>query len=56
MVDEHWGRRARFDFGSAFAMEPPESATLDDGVVVSTPDFQVSAAVLDHHSPCLGFI
>jgi ribonuclease Z len=55
MVDEHRARRARFDFRSAFAMEPLRSATVDDGVVVSTPEFQVSAAVLEHHGPCLGF-
>lgn len=55
MVDEHRARRARFDFPSAFAKEPLDDVTLHDGVVVVTPDFQVSAAVLEHQGPCLCF-
>jgi ribonuclease Z len=55
VVDEHRARRARFDFRSAFAKKSLPDVTLDNGVVVSTPDFQVSAANLEHHGPCLGF-
>jgi ribonuclease Z len=55
MVDEHRARRARFDFCSGFTKKTLSDATLDDGVVVRTPDFQVSAAVLEHHGACLGF-
>lgn len=55
MVDEHRARRARFDFRSAFTRKTLPDATLDDGVVVCAPDFQVRAAILEHHGPCLGF-
>ena len=55
MVDEHRARRARFKFRVAFAKEQLPDVTLHDGVVVGTPDFEVTAAVLDHHGPCLGF-
>jgi ribonuclease Z len=55
MVDEHRARRARFEFRLAFAKESLADVTLHDGVVVDTPAFQVSAAVLEHHGACLGF-
>ena len=49
-------RRARFRFKSAFAREELGEAAADaDGVVASTPLWDVRAAVLDHHGPCLGF-
>jgi ribonuclease Z len=55
MVDDHRARRAHFEFRSAFAKESLAGVTLHDGLVVGTPAFQVSAAVLEHHGPCLGF-
>lgn len=48
-------RRSRFRFKAAFAREDPGEAPLEGGLVASTPAFEVRAAVLDHHGPCLGF-
>jgi ribonuclease Z len=55
MVDEQSARRARFDLRSTFEKEQLADVALDDGLVAGTPDFQVRAAVLEHHGPCLGF-
>jgi ribonuclease Z len=48
-------RSARFRLKNAFAKEPLEFGRLPDGVVYSEPVFNVSAAVLDHITPCLAF-
>ncbi|MBV9531894.1 MAG: MBL fold metallo-hydrolase [Bradyrhizobium sp.] len=45
----------RFSLKQAFAAEPSRSTLLSDGVVRDEPTYQVSAAVLEHHTPCLGF-
>ncbi|MDP8994609.1 MAG: MBL fold metallo-hydrolase [Pseudomonadota bacterium] len=47
--------RARFRFKAAFEREELGEAKLADGIVAATPWFEVRAAVLDHHGPCLGY-
>jgi ribonuclease Z len=46
---------ARFRLKTAFAAEAMSAGRIDDGIVVRDPTFRVSAAVLEHHTPCLGF-
>ncbi len=48
-------RRARFQLRHAFAREDFEARPRGDGVILETGLFHVSAAVLDHRTPCLGF-
>ena len=48
-------RSARFRFKQAFAREDVGTARLTDGIVYREPTFQVTAAVLEHRGPCLGF-
>lgn len=48
-------RRARFRFLAGFAAEPLGQEYAPGGVVIDTPAFQVAAAILEHHGPCLGF-
>jgi ribonuclease Z len=55
MIEQDRARRARFAFRSGFAPERLADQPLHDGLVVETPDFHVSAAILEHHGPCLGF-
>lgn len=45
----------RFRFKTAFRWEDGVSCPVADGRVASEPAFEVHAAVLDHHGPCLGF-
>jgi ribonuclease Z len=45
----------RFRLKAAFAAEPPVSSATCDGVLCHEPSFRVSAAILEHHTPCLGF-
>jgi ribonuclease Z len=40
---------------AAFAREPPVSSSTLDGVLCDESTFRVSAAILKHHTPCLGF-
>jgi len=47
--------RTRFRLKSAFAPEPVGEQPTMDGVLCAEPRFVVSAAVLEHHSSCLGF-
>lgn len=47
--------RARFRFKTRFAREDLGEVELQDGIVASTDSFDVRAAVLDHHGPCLGY-
>lgn len=48
--------RARFRFLQGFAREELESAPADGGVLARTADWTVTAALLEHHGPCLGFL
>jgi ribonuclease Z len=48
-------RTVRFCLKSAFAEEAVNSGRIVDGVVHSEPTFRVSAAILEHRTPCLGF-
>lgn len=48
-------RCARFSLRSAFAAEPLGRDDAPDGLVTRTPSFSVSARILEHHGPCLGF-
>ena len=45
----------RFRLRRAFAAEPSASRITSDGVLCNQPSFRVSAAILEHHTPCLGF-
>jgi ribonuclease Z len=45
----------RFRLKTAFAAEPPVSRAAIDGIFCEEPTFRVSAAILEHHTPCLGF-
>ena len=45
----------RFRLKTAFAAEAMGTGRIDHGIVVKDPAFRVSAAVLDHRTPCLGF-
>ena len=46
---------ARLRLKNAFAVEAADSGRLIDGVLYSEPTFRVTAAVLEHRTPCLGF-
>jgi ribonuclease Z len=54
-VTEFDGKRARFRFKRAFAFEALDDVEIKDGVVARTEGFEVKAAMLDHHGPCLGY-
>jgi ribonuclease Z len=45
----------RFRLKAAFAAEAMGAGRIDDGILVKDPTFQVSTAVLEHRTPCLGF-
>src|SRR6266404_6409543 len=45
----------RFRLKSAFAAEPSVSKATVDGVLCDEPRHRVSAAILEHGMPCLGF-
>ena len=46
---------ARFRLKNAFSAEPVGSGRSIAGVLYSEPTFRISAAVLEHRIPCLGF-
>ena len=46
---------AQFRLKAAFAAEAMGAGRIDEGIVVTDPNFRVSTAVLEHHTPCLGF-
>jgi len=46
---------ARFRLKNAFSAEPVGSGRSIAGVLYSDPTFRISAAVLEHRIPCLGF-
>ncbi|HEX8534464.1 MAG TPA: MBL fold metallo-hydrolase [Allosphingosinicella sp.] len=48
-------RRARFRFKARFEREAEERVEVRDGIVAGDSGFEVRAAILDHHGPCLGF-
>jgi ribonuclease Z len=45
----------RFRLKAAFAAEPPVLSDTIDGILSEEPMFRVSAAILEHHTYCLGF-
>jgi ribonuclease Z len=45
----------RFRLKTAFAAEPSVSNVTFDGVLCDGPTFRISAAILEHRTPCLGF-
>ena len=49
------GATARFRLKNAFAAEPLATRGLRPGVIHSEPMFRVSAAILEHRTPCLAF-
>jgi ribonuclease Z len=51
----HAARINRFRFKRAFAREEIGCQPLIDGVLHSNPTWRVTMAVLEHHTPCLGF-
>jgi ribonuclease Z len=44
-----------FRLKAAFAAEPALASATTDGILVEERTFRVSAAILQHHTPCLGF-
>jgi ribonuclease Z len=46
---------AQLRLKNAFAIEAGNSGDLTDGVVHSEPTFRVTAAILEHRTPCLAF-
>jgi ribonuclease Z len=55
LVDEARARRARFRFKDAFKREAEELIGIEAGIVARQAGFEVRAAILDHHGPCLGY-
>ena len=51
----HSAATTRFRLKAAFAAEPSVPNVTFDGVLCDEPMFRVSAAILEHHTPCLGF-
>src|SRR5438874_12440680 len=48
-------RRARFRLKRGFMPEPLNSLSIDNGTIHAESGYRLSAAVLDHGIPCLGF-
>jgi ribonuclease Z len=48
-------RHARYRFKTAFRREAEEEIGIADGIVAREAGFEVRAAILDHHGPCLGY-
>jgi ribonuclease Z len=48
-------RRTRFRFSREFAPEKLADVEAPGGVVCETPRWRLSAAILEHHGPCLAF-
>lgn len=44
-----------FRLKAAFAAEPAVASATIDGILAEETTFRVSAAILQHHTPCLGF-
>ena len=47
---------ARFRLKTAFTAEALGIGRIDQGILVNDPTFRVSTAVLEHRTPCLGFV
>ncbi len=55
-IDERFDiRTTRFRLNTAFAPEPVATGRAVDGVICSASTFRVTAAMLDHGTPCLAF-
>jgi len=48
-------KRARLRFKTRFAVEDAGETARAGSAVLEGPNFSVSAAILEHHGPCLGF-
>lgn len=48
-------RRARFRMKNGFAVEETSHGMLHNDVVFDEPSFRLTAALLEHRTPCLGF-
>src|SRR5258708_9733539 len=48
-------RVAQFRLRNAFAAEPIGTGPIVDNVICNQPAFRVSASILQHRTPCLGF-
>ena len=48
-------RITQFRLRNAFTAEPIGAGRIVDNVICSQPAFRVSAAILEHRTPCLGF-
>lgn len=48
-------RSARLRAKNAFAIEAASAGSLTDGVLYEDAALRVKTAILDHHTPCLGF-
>jgi ribonuclease Z len=46
---------SRFRLKNTFAREDMDHRKFSDGVLYSNPGYRVSAAILEHRTPCLGF-
>jgi ribonuclease Z len=55
IVSSSEGRTAQFRLRNAFAAESISAAPIVDNIICNQPDFRVSAAILEHRTPCLGF-
>jgi len=53
-IDLDVRRRARFRFKRRFAWEEP-AVLAGEGPIAEEPGFVASAALLDHHGPCIGY-
>jgi len=51
-----WGRAATFRVGTAFRREDETDIAFTDMVLLDEPGFRVRVALLDHGTPCLGFV
>ena len=52
---EDKARTARFRFKNRFDFEDLGERPVEGGIVASEVEFDVQAAILEHHGPCLGF-
>ncbi|HBC58083.1 MAG TPA: ribonuclease Z [Gammaproteobacteria bacterium] len=55
MISEQTVNRALFHCQNEFRLQPHQSQSIDDKMVLSDTSIQVRATILDHGLPCLGF-
>lgn len=55
LIEPERGRRTRFRFKTGFRPEDEAELDVPGGVVAREPGFEVRAAILEHHGPCLCF-